>query len=517
LPYDPPAPYAERFPESPYDGEIAFVDYQVGKILANLEGSGLLDSTLIVVTSDHGEAFGEHVEEGHGLLTYNETLRVPLIVYAPEGLSGGRVIPDPVGIVEVAPTLAELCGLEPGDFDGGSLVALLEGAERPEPSLYFESLAGVDAKNWAPRTGILARGHKFIDVPEPELYDLEADPLERHNLLGSSDPTAAEMRTELRRELRDLVASEPGESSGTPGTGRDLDEEDRRHLSALGYLSTSAGGATRVLDPKRGIVIDMQTRNARTLIKAGEPDRAEAVIEKLRTDHPDVEVADYYELEHEIAARRGDVEGATAALAQGTVLFPAGALELKLAAYQFENGNLDESERIAEVILERDPKLSQAINLLGMVEEKRGRPEQALARFEEALALEPTSIPLLLRIADVQSQLGRGPQALEIYERLLTAGSLDGSADHLYRAAALNAMAGHLPRAEELFRRGLALEPAGRHYLALAMVQLRAQKPGDAAASLETALGTFRGDLEPNDVLLAEVLLRQAGGRDGSR
>ncbi|MCP4201424.1 MAG: sulfatase, partial [bacterium] len=155
LPYDPPAPYAERFPESPYDGEIAFVDYQVGKILANLEGSGLLDSTLIVVTSDHGEAFGEHVEEGHGLLTYNETLRVPLIVYAPEGLSGGRVIPDPVGIVEVAPTLAELCGLEPGDFDGGSLVPLLEGAERPEPSLYFESLAGVDAKNWAPRTGIL--------------------------------------------------------------------------------------------------------------------------------------------------------------------------------------------------------------------------------------------------------------------------------------------------------------------------------------------------------------------------
>ena len=505
LPYDPPAPYAGEFPRSPYDGEIAFVDATVGRILDDLETAGLLDSTAVVVTSDHGEAFGEHVEQGHGLLTYDETLRVPLILHAPTALPRGLTVSEPAGLVDLMPTLLGLFGLEPAATDGKDLRPLLDGAQRPGPGLYFESLAGVDEKSWAPRTGIVARGHKYIDVPRPELYDLEADPLERRNLLATPDRSAAEMREDLEGRLADLVAG--GRADAAPS--RELDAEDRRHLAALGYLGSSAGGASVVLDPRRGIEIEMRTREARTLVRNGEVDRAASVLALLRADNPDVEIADFYELEHEIRAARGDVPGATAALQKGAAVFPEGALVLRLASYHFENDDLAAAEELARTILERDPRMSQAVNLLGMIAAKGGDPGQALAHFERALKLEPTSIPLQLRIADLQSQLGRIPEALAIYERLLKSGALDASADHLFKAATLNAMTGRLPRAEELFRRGLVLAPAGRHYLALAMIQMQAQKPDEASRTLEEALTGFREGLEPREIQLAEALLQQ--------
>lgn len=511
LPYDPPAPYADEFSDSPYDGEIAFVDSILGRALSDLEEDAL-DNTLVVVTSDHGEAFGEHVERGHGLLTYDETLRVPLIFWAPGGLPRGLVVEQRVSLVDVMPTLLELLGLEDGDGDGDrdgrSLRPLLAGRELPPRDLYFESLAGVEEKGWAPRTGVVAEDMKFIDVPRPELYDLVADPAERRNLLVSSERAGREKRTELERRLRALVAD--GSDAGSGDAERDLDAEDRRQLTALGYLSTTTAVADSALDPKRGIEIDMRTRDARTLVQNGHVDRAEAVLSALRAANSDVEVADFYEIEHEIHNARGDVAAADAALAAGVTVFPEGALALKLAAYRLENGRLDEAERLVREILRRDPRMSQAVNLLGMAAEKRGQIDTALERFEEALALEPTSIPLRLRIADLQSRLGRVSEALEIYERLLESGALDESPDHLYRAATLNTLTGQLGRAEELFRRGITLAPAGRHYLALAMVQMRARKPSAAGESLETALARFRDELAPAEIQMAEALLRQA-------
>ncbi len=501
-PYEPPAEFLERFRDSPYDGEIAFVDSLIGRILRDLESAGLLETTLVVVTSDHGEAFFEHGEEGHGMLTYEPTMRVPLLFFAPGRLAAGRVVDRRVALVDLLPTLVELYGLErPPGLQGTSLAGLLRGAPEPAGTIYFESLAGELEKNWAPRTGVIVDDHKYISVPEPELYDLGQDPGETANLFARERRLAKRLDEALQRVL--LQA----EASGADAS-RELTPEDVRQLQALGYLSTTSSRASEMLDPKRGIQIEMAARSIQNLIDTNELDRATRELDALIAANSGLRVSDFYHLRHQILAARGDRAGALAALERGVAQIPDSAMAFKLAAYNLELGNLDEAERRARELLEANPKLSQAINLLGMVAEQRGDPRAALVRFEQARELEPGSIPLQVKIADVRARLGEIRPALEIYDRLLAGGALDGEADKIYRAAALHAVAGDLERSAELFRKGLAIAPAGSHYLGLAMVLSQAGQRAEAIRNLELALGDHRDDLAAPQQQLAEAALR---------
>src|SRR5262249_20884537 len=147
-PYAPPEPYAGRHRDALYDGEVAFVDAQVARLLEYLDRRGLAGSTVVVAAADHGEALGEHGELTHGLLLYEPTLRVPLLVRAP-GLPAGRAIRPPVGLADVAPTLAGLLGASLSSapagkpapaLDGRDLsAALAAGTEPPEGDLYAET------------------------------------------------------------------------------------------------------------------------------------------------------------------------------------------------------------------------------------------------------------------------------------------------------------------------------------------------------------------------------------------
>ena len=502
-PFEPPPPFAERFAHDLYDGEIAFVDQQVGRILEKLETKGLTENTVIVVTSDHGEAFGEHVEIGHGLLTYDETMRVPLIIAAPDRLEADRSIPDRVGLIDLTPTLAELFGLPlPSKHHGRSLVSLLAGArQQGESTLYFESFAGVQEKSWAARQGIIADGFKYLRLPQPELYDLHNDPQESTNLAREQ----RERTTTMRGELERMLAAEPERADSV----RELSPEDRRQLEALGYLSSS-GTSGELLDPKQGIDIEMRGRAAKILVRNGDVDRAQAMLDELLRDYPGAQVIDLYELEAEIHSQRGDEDRAVATLEAGLAALPQSAVGIRLATYLHKIGRLDEAERHARLILERDPRLSHAISLLGMVAESRGDFKAALEHFNRALEMEPRSVPLMAKVADVQARMGNVPRALEIYRGLDSDGALDDAPESLFKAAALFSAAGELGRAETLFRRGLALAPAGQHFLALAIVQL-AQGNGIAAVeSFEAALGPYRGELGAEQVSLAETLLTAA-------
>lgn len=508
-PYDPPSPFAERFPQSPYNGEISYVDEYLGKIIEDLRGAEILDRTLVVVTSDHGEAFGEHVEEGHGLLCYEEAMRVPLVFYAPGRLPSGRVVKDRVGLIDLFATLVELFGLEVKESaHGRSLVSLLVGDDDVENRrIYFESMAGTKEKNWAPRTGLIQNDMKYIRVPEPELYDLSADPGETRNLFDSR----SRVSRELDAQLRDLLLTDSGANTHTT---RELSAEDRQRLEALGYLSSSSAGTARtvgvgqVLDPKLGIVVEMQIRTVQTELEKGDVGAAERALDKLTSEHGNLDVSDFYALRHQIFAARGDKHAAVKALVDGLARFPESALAFKLATYHFEIGDLQAAQAGALALLERFPKFSQAINLQGMIAEKQADLPRALAFYEEALTFEPHSVPLLARIADVKAKLGQAKEALEIYERLVAAGALDGEAEKLYKAATLNTMVGNLPRAEELFQRGLEVEPGGRHYLSLAMVQFQLGKANLGMRSLETALARHRADLATQEIQIAEATLR---------
>src|SRR6185437_1394188 len=137
-PYDPPQSFKTRFAASPYDGEIAYVDFAVGRLLKELRARGLYQKMLFVVAADHGEAFGEHGELSHGLFLYDDTLHVPLLIKLPGARTVHQQIESRVGLVDIAPTLLQQLGITPPlSMQGASLLPLMiatDAGPRSSPS-----------------------------------------------------------------------------------------------------------------------------------------------------------------------------------------------------------------------------------------------------------------------------------------------------------------------------------------------------------------------------------------------
>ncbi len=202
-----------------YDGEIAYVDVWVGRVIEDLRRRGLLERTLVIVAGDHGEAFGEHGEQGHGIFCYQETLKVPLIFYAPGLVGKPRRVSARVNLTDVMPTVLDLLKMQiPGPVQGRSFLGLLDGhAEKEERTFYFESLYGREEMNWAPLTGLLYGDFKYISLPEPELYDLRADRAEKRNLFLKKNLLARDLDKRLAKFVADH--SQRGERNA-PGIER---------------------------------------------------------------------------------------------------------------------------------------------------------------------------------------------------------------------------------------------------------------------------------------------------------
>jgi len=230
-PYEPPEPFRSQYPGRPYDGAIAFEDSQVGRLIAFLEARGLLDRTIIVVMGDHGEGLGEHGEWTHALFAYDSVLRVPLIIRVPHAPSSGRRVAAVVRSVDVMPTVLDLLGAPaPAAVDGASLAGVMSGrsveqrldafAENMYPSLHFHR-----AEIRVVRSGRF----KLIEGSRPELYDLELDPHELHNLHGSLPG----LEERLEHRLREFAATPVAVPVPTLGP----DPDSRARLAALGYIS----------------------------------------------------------------------------------------------------------------------------------------------------------------------------------------------------------------------------------------------------------------------------------------
>jgi len=187
-----------------YDAEIAAADVGVGRMLAALESRGLADETVVVVTSDHGEEFDEHGRRYHGKQLFEESVRVPLVVHVP-GLEPRRV-GAPVSLIDVAPTIANLAGLEPANaFGARSLVgAMLGEPADPTRAIFMDCIR--DPQHHAARQVALLRWpHKLITDPggrRGRLFDLEADPAEKRNLRSAEPARYEALSQELRAEVR---------------------------------------------------------------------------------------------------------------------------------------------------------------------------------------------------------------------------------------------------------------------------------------------------------------------------
>jgi arylsulfatase A-like enzyme len=208
-----------------YDGEIAFTDVQVGRVLDTLESLGVADDTMVVITADHGEEFREHGRWGHGVTLYEEVVHVPLIVRYP-GSTEGRRVTDTVRTLDVAPTALAVAGLPvPSSMRGSDLRRLSERADRSAVSVCPRTAQlSVQTDGWKLITA--ERGHG-----SPSLYNLAADAAEKNDLAANEASRVNAMLALLVDRIgpraRDLVPEHVG----------GVDDDQRQQLQALGYLN----------------------------------------------------------------------------------------------------------------------------------------------------------------------------------------------------------------------------------------------------------------------------------------
>ena len=282
-PYDPPEPYHTRFAGHLYDGEIAYADHQLGRLIAWLKQQRLYDGSLIVLLSDHGESLGEHGEREHGFFIYNATVHIPLIVKPPagRGFQPGRVA-GPVETTSVAPTLLTFAGgTDPiqKQFQAGSLLV-----KQAPSDAYSETFYPFNSFGWSPLHALETGQYHYIDAPEPELYDLAADPGEQKNLAA----TQPAMVAVLKNKLHALLQNSP--FAPTAG-GANLSPDAAEKLRALGYAAYHAPVgdqqlAGQLADPKTRLQEFNSIMSAEEAFHGGDLALGRSLLAEVRKKDP---------------------------------------------------------------------------------------------------------------------------------------------------------------------------------------------------------------------------------------
>jgi choline-sulfatase len=282
--YTPPAGFAERADGNLYGGEIAFADEQMGLVLDAIKKQGKLDETLVVMTADHGESLGEHGEDTHAIFIYDATTHVPLVFSHPN-LQQDFALSSPVSSVDIAPTILGLLGLpKPDIMDGLSLAPIIINVNGPaldaERVIYSESMFGYYNLGWAELRGVRDHAWRYIQAPQPELYDLTADPQEIQNLWQPDGSRPVFFRQQLNQFLQN------GEQNNQSTKVSDMDPDERAKLEALGYVSFAFDEETADRkDPKDGIPWMAKQKLAFASASAGNPN-AEALLREVIKENP---------------------------------------------------------------------------------------------------------------------------------------------------------------------------------------------------------------------------------------
>ena len=288
--YDPHHPYEPRVPPAGKNGErerylaeVHEVDAELGRLFDALRADGTWSETFVCVTSDHGEAFGEHQELTHGAFAWNTTLRVPLLLRAPDGWRVGERTDELASLVDLAPTLAQALGVAlPGELDGRSLL-------QPHGSagLYFETYTGYLAFGWSPLAGWIDARGKYVHSSRPELFDLARDPGEERNLLASGAADGEPYRAAIG-----ALAERPA-LLGLDAAAA-LDAELRAGIQALGYAAVEAGegafphplAASTRPSPHERVGVWRESMVAKERMNRGRVDEAAEILARLVATDP---------------------------------------------------------------------------------------------------------------------------------------------------------------------------------------------------------------------------------------
>jgi arylsulfatase A-like enzyme/Flp pilus assembly protein TadD len=433
-PWVPPNPYRDRFAGHGYEGEIAFVDASIAKAIEVVRRrTG--DDLVVAVVADHGESLGEHGENQHGYTLHRGVLRVPLILAGP-GLPAGRVVDEPVGLVDLAPTLAGLGGaLLPG-AEGRSLVRYWEKIEAPiappgtslATGLWEETLHPLYDSGWAPLRGLLTADWHFVDAPRPELYDVRQDPADTKDLAATRKPAVEKLRKRLG-ELAELLGDVGDPSAGASGSDDPAARERLGKLAALGYLSGAgakpAKGAR--LDPKDGLPGFLAVEKGGQLIQGGRAKEAKELLLPFVAKDPTNP-----RLWHQLGkaeAQLGDLEGASRSLRKALALDEkADFIRLAFAELLERTGDLAGAKRELALILAANPRAADATIALSAIfvrEKSFDESERVLLEAWRAGVKDPD---LFDRLGNHRLRAGRKDEAERWFREALELDEEDGLA-----------------------------------------------------------------------------------------
>jgi arylsulfatase A-like enzyme/Flp pilus assembly protein TadD len=502
FPYEPPEPFASRFRAQPYQGEVAAADAALEPLLRPLLEAGGGGRTLVVLTGDHGESLGDHGELTHGIFAYESTLHVPLVIFAPSILAPA-VVPAPVRHVDVLPTVLDALGeTVPPNLPGRSLLALsAQGAAAATRTAYFEALSSSFNQGWAPLRGLIDGSLKYVDLPLPELYDLEVDPGEARNL-------AATRTTDLER-LRGLLGVQRTQDRGAARIQEDPATLEKLH--ALGYTAGGAAEKARYTeddDPKRLIDVDTRNREVIRLYRAGDIEGALAVCRENIQRRPGMPMA-YLHLAF-LERARGNLGAAVDAARKAFEMRPLDAESVSLyAVYLIEAGRSREAADVLEPYMSAVKPDLDLLTARGMALTNLGRPQEALATFQRARETDPSNPVVLVNVGAVYLGTGDRTRARQALEAALDIDPGVARAHNMLGVIA--AQEGRPEEAIERWRRGVALDPGDYQTLFNLGVTLRKQgRESEARPFLEAYLRVAPRALEARDIVRVREWLGHA-------
>jgi arylsulfatase A-like enzyme/Flp pilus assembly protein TadD len=513
--FDPHAPYEApqefRAGHAPYDAEVAYTDAMLARLLDRLGAVRALDRTVIIVTADHGESLGDHGETTHGLFAYDATLAVPLIVSGP-GIGAG-VIEDAAGHFDLLPTICDLLGIAaPSALDGRSLTAVPP-ADRV---VYFEALDAALTRGWAPLTGVASAGWKFIDLPEPELYDLVDDPHEVRNLAGR-DAARAKALSDAKTAI--VAAARAGAAPSATAT---LDDEATRRLRSLGYVAGTQGrspssepgtipitdgqGYSAADDPKRLVALNERFNTALSAFNMGQSSEAVEGFRAVLAERPDFQAARTSAATVLIAT--GRAKDAVTLLRQAPA-DQANSPDLlaKLGVALREAGDLQSAVAMLERARAGGTQNPELANDLGVVYARLGRTREARQLFEELLGRDPDDAATWNNLGVLELSSGRAREAAVAFRHAVDADDTRGDAWQGLGAA----LVGHdRPGAIDAWRRAERLLPRDYDLLFnLGMVLADSPSPRESLPYLERFVREAPRDQYASDIARVEAVIRR--------
>ncbi len=432
--YEPPEPFSEKYVASPYDGEIAYTDHEVGRLLKGVREHADRFPLIVILVGDHGESLGEHGEMTHGFFVYNPTIHVPLIMHCPPRFPSGKRVDRVVSIVDIAPTILDALAIAvPGWMHGKSLLDFKEEAVE-ERQVYMEARMPFLNYGWSDIRAISQHGYTYIHSSRPELYNIDEDFYQKNDLASSKPDIMRKMATRLKafeKKISSERYQKQAKGKTAPGT--------RKKLAALGYVALSTEKETTSEKPmeerpapRDNVGVHRKFMQVTMLLAREKYDRALELAGELVSKYPHnprflfLKANSLYHLERKSEARQTLIS-----------------------------------------VLDQDPEFVKGLTLLGKIEYESGNFEKSKSLYKNAVEISPDDTTLLTKAGKLWVKMGDREGAIKFFKKVLHVKPESASGYHNLAAAILLGTENLQPmgpgsdpeKAFKLFKKALEFDP----------------------------------------------------------